>query len=269
MRNKSMVALAVAAFSSAVFVATNAAAVQPQPRSDGAALVTPMWIPQGVGNQTVTVVVQMTGESVAEQQADAGRRLSKQEKDTIKQQIKAQQDARQGRHRGGWAARWSPTTQSAYQRHEGAHRPRQCRAARHAARRDRRDSARSSSGRATRTACPSSARPSRGRTSGLHGEHVKVAIIDTGIDYTHANFAGPGTIAAYQAAHANETLPADPTLFGPGAPRVKGGTDLVGDSYNAGLHLGRLPADAASRIPTRSTATATARTSRARPAATA
>ena len=35
------------------------------------------------------------------------------------------------------------------------------------------------------------------------------------------------------AAHANETAPADPSLFGPAAHRVKGGTDLVGDDYDA------------------------------------
>jgi subtilisin family serine protease len=66
----------------------------------------------------------------------------------------------------------------------------------------------------------------------FHGEGVKVAIIDTGIDYTHADFGGPGTSAAYDAAHANETAPANPALFGPAAPKVKGGTDLVGDSYD-------------------------------------
>jgi minor extracellular serine protease Vpr len=68
---------------------------------------------------------------------------------------------------------------------------------------------------------------------GLHGEHIKVAIIDTGIDYTHANFGGPGTAAAFTAAAATSTEPADPALFGPNAPKVKGGTDLVGDAYNA------------------------------------
>ena len=56
---------------------------------------------------------------------------------------------------------------------------------------------------------------------GLHGEGIKVAIIDTGIDYTHANFGGPGTVAAYDAAHAASTLPADPALFGPAAPRSR------------------------------------------------
>jgi subtilisin family serine protease len=70
---------------------------------------------------------------------------------------------------------------------------------------------------------------------GLHGEHIRVAILDTGIDYTHANFGGPGTTAAFQAAAAASTAPADPTLFGPAAPKVKGGTDLVGDAYYASL----------------------------------
>lgn len=68
---------------------------------------------------------------------------------------------------------------------------------------------------------------------GFRGENVKIAVIDTGIDYTHANFGGPGTIAAFNTAAANSAAPANPAWFGPGAPKVKGGIDLVGDSYDA------------------------------------
>src|SRR5882762_8050633 len=72
-----------------------------------------------------------------------------------------------------------------------------------------------------------------GGSPAFHGEHIKIAILDTGADYTHANFGGPGTVAAFDDAFANNTKPADPALFGPDAPKVKGGTDLVGDDYDA------------------------------------
>src|SRR5215216_943328 len=34
-------------------------------------------------------------------------------------------------------------------------------------------------------------------TNGNSGQGIKIAIIDTGVDYTHANFGGPGTVGAY------------------------------------------------------------------------
>src|SRR6266446_7033037 len=83
----------------------------------------------------------------------------------------------------------------------------------------------------------------------FHGEHIKLAILDTGADYTHANFGGPGTVAAFNDAFANSTKPANPALFGPNAPKVKGGTDLVGDDYNASAVDAKGNPDLAKRTP--------------------
>ena len=69
----------------------------------------------------------------------------------------------------------------------------------------------------------------------LTGAGVNVAVIDTGIDYTHADFGGPGTIAAWTAAFATSTAAPNPALVGPAAPKVKGGFDFVGDAYNANI----------------------------------
>jgi hypothetical protein len=70
------------------------------------------------------------------------------------------------------------------------------------------------------------------------GARSSIAIIDTGIDYTHADFGGIGTSDAYKYALAHDTVdPAtDPQLrqeFGPDAPKAIGGFDFVGDAYNA------------------------------------
>ncbi|GAA2159360.1 S8 family serine peptidase [Pedococcus bigeumensis] len=58
------------------------------------------------------------------------------------------------------------------------------------------------------------------------GQGVRVGVIDTGIDYTHADFGGPGTTAAYDTAKASNT-------FTPTA-KVVGGYDFAGDAYNPG-----------------------------------
>jgi subtilisin family serine protease len=61
------------------------------------------------------------------------------------------------------------------------------------------------------------------------GANSKIAIIDTGIDYTHADFGGSGDPAEYKAALATDT--AAPHIPDPG--KVAGGFDFVGDSYDA------------------------------------
>ncbi len=62
---------------------------------------------------------------------------------------------------------------------------------------------------------------------GAHGENIKLAVIDTGLDYIHANFGGPGTPAAY--ASVSDTS-AVPNLYYP-TFKIPGGYDFAGDAY--------------------------------------
>lgn len=64
------------------------------------------------------------------------------------------------------------------------------------------------------------------RNYGVLGEGIKVAVIDTGIDYIHTNFGGPGTPEAYEL---------DTTELNEYFPNVKvaGGWDFAGDDYDA------------------------------------
>ena len=63
-------------------------------------------------------------------------------------------------------------------------------------------------------------------TGGNSGQGIKIALIDTGVDYLHANFGGPGTAAAYTA---NNRAIIEPGTF-PTA-KVVGGKDFAGDAY--------------------------------------
>lgn len=73
---------------------------------------------------------------------------------------------------------------------------------------------------------------------GVTGRGVKIAIIDTGIDYTHATFAGAGSATAYAS---NDRTVIEPGTFP--TKKVVAGYDFVGDDYDA------YAADPARRVP--------------------
>lgn len=73
-------------------------------------------------------------------------------------------------------------------------------------------------------------------TAGFDGTGVRVAVLDSGIDYTHANLGGAGTAAAYAAAYGTTTSdPLNTTLDGlfP-TSKVVGGFDFVGEAWPSG-----------------------------------
>jgi subtilisin family serine protease len=72
---------------------------------------------------------------------------------------------------------------------------------------------------------------------GARSEGIKIGLIDTGIDYLHTNFGGPGSGYADN----NRTIVGDAPNF-PGM-KIAGGYDFVGDDFNPGS------SDPAKRIP--------------------
>ncbi|HEY6575728.1 MAG TPA: protease inhibitor I9 family protein, partial [Mycobacterium sp.] len=210
-------------------VSGGAAANKPQVAPDRGSF-RPVWTPPGVRNAPTTVVVQLAGEPVAAQ--DAAAPLSKDQKRQLKDQLKnkqapviAQIQSQGGQVLASYQVAYNGVKVRIKSREAGklasipgvvAVRPLQLMKPSNV------------------HGVPLIGAPEAwGGANGVHGEGIKIAVIDTGIDYTHADFGGPGTPAAYQTAHAAETQVADPLLFGPAAPKVKGGIDLAGDSYNA------------------------------------
>ncbi len=71
------------------------------------------------------------------------------------------------------------------------------------------------------------------QSGGNTGAGVRVAVLDSGIDYTHVAFGGAGTAAAYEAAYGNSTLDSRTTTNDGLFPTAKiiGGYDFVGEGW--------------------------------------
>jgi minor extracellular serine protease Vpr len=224
--------LAAAFGAVAAVVLIPAAVAQPDIEEFPAAGVYEGWTPLSLSSRSVTVFVELEGEPTTVRQAKAGRKLSPSEKAQIKAELRAaQSDAKPAIERVGGrvladyqvAINGLKVEIAGDKLAELAELP-SVAAIREIALIEPDHT----------TSVPFIGAPAAWNgDAGFRGEDVKVAILDSGIDYTHANFGGPGTTAAYDQADSTDTLPADPTLFGPIAPKVKGGTDLVGDNYNA------------------------------------
>jgi len=74
------------------------------------------------------------------------------------------------------------------------------------------------------------------QNAGFDGTGVRVAVLDTGIDYTHKFFQGPGTVAAYKDAYGTTTADLKNTTTDGLFPtsKVVGGFDFVGERWPNG-----------------------------------
>ena len=226
--------IALLLLASLTLVAGGSAAGTPE-ASETDGLIEPLWMPLGLQDATTTVVLQLAGDPVTVAQDKANRTLSGAEKASIVNRLKAKQDGL-----GGGIDRLGGEVVGDYQFAYNGVKVR---------------IARSQLGALGELPGVKAVRllgvvePDNRKgvqligaplvwdgLAGLHGEDIKVAIIDTGIDYTHANFAGPGTTAAFNEADAADTLP--PLAAHGWGLRVKGGIDLVGDDYNASADPG-------------------------------
>ena len=196
----------------------------------------PAFVPASLSDQQVSAVLQLADDPVAVQDANArkhGGSLSDGDKQAIRQQLQAKQDALRGRLAAA-GADIVGQMQDAYNGIQIS-----------VAQKDLVQLAALPGVTAIHAlptfnvdnvnGVPFIGAPQAWGNFSLTGDGVNVAVIDTGIDYTHADFGGPGTVAAWNAAKATNTAPPDPSLVGPSAPKVKGGFDFVGDAYNANV----------------------------------
>ena len=201
-------ALVFAAAAMVVFAASGPPARNFVAAGDGGTIST-SFVPRSVSAAAMTVVVQLSGKSVAEVQADAGRKVTKAEKDQIKAQRKAEQDGLKAQigSAGGKVLAQFQSALNGIKVQIPASKLSQLSSlpgvtALLPVHNDVPDNA---------TSVPYIGAPTVwDAPTNFRGEGIKIGVIDTGIDYTHANFGGPGTVAAFDAADATDTAPADP-----------------------------------------------------------
>jgi minor extracellular serine protease Vpr len=181
-------------------------------------------------DRTISVIVKLKGASVGEQSATAlkqGNGLSKAEKAAARDQLKAQQ--------GPLADQIANLGGSVFERYQDAYNGLAVRIplTNVAALSDLSDVA---SVQADRTVTldnlagvPFIGGDQAWGNTGMTGNGIKIGIIDTGIDYDHANFGGSGNPEDFK--NNNSTI-IEPGSF-PTA-KVVGGTDFVGDDFNSG-----------------------------------
>ena len=226
---RALVASALLALSALTVVAVGSAA--PTPEASGTeGIVDVQWTPLGLRNEQATVVVQLADKPVTVVEADTAGSLTKAEESAIEADLKGKQNAL----RGDIQALGGQVLADYQYAYNGVK-----------VKIDRKQLGKLAAlkgvtgVRGLQIVKPDNVKgvqligaPSVwGGLAGLHGENIKVAIIDTGLDFTHANFGGPGTVATYNAAELVDTLP--PSVAHGWGMRVKGGIDLVGDAYDA------------------------------------
>jgi minor extracellular serine protease Vpr len=179
--------------------------------------------------RSVTAILKLNGRSVAEAEAAArrqGRSLSKEEKARLRAELQGRQNTL-SQQLAGQGARTLYTYQDAYNGLAVRVALGQLAALLNAAGVESVHVARIIEPDNTNSALYIGA-PAAWHDYDFTGDGVKVAVLDTGVDYTHANFGGPGTVAAFDA---NDGTVIEPGTF-PTA-KVVAGFDFVGDDYDA------------------------------------
>lgn len=192
--------------------------------------ITPRYVPQALSPRPVSVIVQLQSEPVARVQAAAGRRLLPHEAESIAATLRREQSpvrqaaaALGGKLLGEYQHAFNGLKLSIDRKKVAELRRLPGVVSVHPVRIHQR--------RLINSVPLIGAPTVWAGVPGINGAGTKIGIIDTGLDYTHADFGGPGTQEAIEAAFENNTTAPNPALFD--AEKFGGGYDLAGDAYDA------------------------------------